>query len=222
MVILGKKNATGETAISRLAGAALCGIAAGIITGIAARLAMRMVADGLLDNIRQLPDFTLAGSLTIVITGAVAGAAGGALFSWVHDTMPGPQAFRGLAVGLVLLSLIGPLFFVGARDEFITTQRAILFALLFPIYGVSAGLALRTSRGLAAKFARPAQIVLALIGLGSAALMASLLLGFAVQAMDVHGAPALASAIPWIALGMAWLSRRSTRAPLPLRRDARA
>ena len=189
----------------RLAQGALCGIAAGAVTGIAARVAMHMVADGVPDGIGQQPDFTLVGSVVIVFIGAIAGMPIGSLFSWIDESIPGPRKARGVAFGLLLLLLIGPLFFLGARDEFITTQRVILFSLLFPIYGVSAGLALPKSRELTRHLPLPAQRALALATLVCGAAIAVLLAGSISTAIQLHGGLALALALPWLAL-LVWRS----------------
>jgi len=57
----------------KVAAGAICGVAAGIVAGIGARSAMRMVADGVPDPIRQLPSFTIEGTAAIVIVAALAG-----------------------------------------------------------------------------------------------------------------------------------------------------
>jgi MFS family permease len=193
----------------RLAAGALCGMAAGIVTGLAARIAMRMVADGVPDGIGQRPDFTLLGTLGVVIAGALAGAPIGAAFNWIVDAIPVPRAARGLAFGLLLLLLVGPLFFIGTADEFITTQRVVLFSLLFPIYGISAGLALATSRALAARLPRWARRGLALGAVLATAGSGALLAGAATEAIQERGAVVVAVLIPWFALVLVWLSRRS-------------
>jgi hypothetical protein len=209
------------TVTSRFAAGALCGIAAGIVTGAAARIAMRMVADGVPDGIGQRPDFTLLGTLAIVGAGAVAGAGVGILFELTHDGLPGPRRLRGLVFAAALLALVGPLFFLGSADEFITTQRVILFSLLFPIYGAAAGLALPVCRQLAARLDRRARLLLALVGLGSGLLVAGALPGLALQAIELRGATALGLLVPWVAVACAVFSRRYGRPALP-RRGLRA
>ena len=197
------------TVTDRFAAAGLCGIISGLVTGAAARVTMRMVADGVPDGIGQRPDFTVLGSLAIVSAGVLAGAGLGVLFEFSQDRLPGPRRARGLLFGLVLLALVGPLFFLSAADEFITTQRVILFALLFLIYGVTAGLALPVSRRLAAGLDRRVRIVLAIGGVGSGLLVAAALPGVAAQAIELRGPAVLGFLIPWIALGCAAVGRRS-------------
>src|SRR5206468_6772363 len=115
-----------------VAAGAICGIAAGIVAGIGARSAMRMVADGVPDPIRQLPSFTIEGTAAIVIVAALAGAPFGAVFGLIHDALPGPRRARGFIFGIAMLVTVGPLFFTGTRDEFITYERMALFSFLFP------------------------------------------------------------------------------------------
>jgi len=66
----------------KLAVGAIRGIIAGIPTGIAPRAAMRMVADGVPDPIRQLPTFTAEGTTAIIVAVALAGAPIGACSPW--------------------------------------------------------------------------------------------------------------------------------------------
>jgi len=185
-----------------LAGGAISGIVAGIVTGVAARVAMRMVADGVPDPIRTLPSFTPEGTTTIILIGALAGAPFGALFAVAHDALPGPHRARGILFGVAMLITIGPLFFTGARDEFITYERMVLFSFLFPIFGIAAGLALAPSRRLARRLPGPARAVFALIAVGGGVLVAVGMSGFVGQAAQTHGALVIAYALPWLVVGL--------------------
>lgn len=194
----------------RLAGGAICGIAAGVVTGIGARFAMRLVADGVPDPIRSLPMFTAEGSAMVVISVALAGAPFGALFALAHDRLPGPNRARGLFFGVALLVMFGPLFFTLAREEFLSYQRMVLFAFLFPLFGVAAGLAFEPGQRLARGLWGSARMALVLIALGGGALL--VVGGIApaiVQAVQTHGALALAYALPWLAVGglVGWVLR---------------
>jgi len=187
--------------VLRLAAGAICGITAGIFTGIAARAAMRMVADGVPDPIRSLPIFTLEGTALIVFFAALAGAPFGALFAVAYDALPGPHRARGLLLGLAMLVTLGPLFFTGARDEFITYERMVLFAFLFPLFGVAAGLAYGPTQRLARALPGPARAIFALIAIGGG-LVGTGIVGFVAQAVQTHGALAVAYAVPWLALAL--------------------
>lgn len=186
----------------RLAGGAICGIAAGMITGVGARIAMRMVADGVPDPIRSLPMFTAEGTAVILSLAALAGAPFGALFAAIHDALPNPRRARGLLFGVAMLVTIGPLFFTAGRDEFITYERMVLFSFLFPLFGVAAGLLLEPSLRVAHRLPELAQGVLVLIAFGGGSLVATGVAGFIPQAVQTHGALAVAYAVPWLAAGV--------------------
>jgi len=187
-------------------------MAAGIVTGIGARAAMRMVADGVPDAIRTLPSFTAEGTAAILVFAAIAGAPFGALFAAVYDALPGPRRARGLLFGLAMLVTVGPLFFTGNRDEFITQERMVLFSFLFLLFGVAAGLVIEPSLRLARRIPDAARLVLAFIAIGTGALLAVVIVGFVGQAIETHGALALAYAVPWLAAGLlAGLALRSRR-----------
>lgn len=186
----------------RLAGGAICGIAAGIVTGIGARAAMRMVADGVPDPIRQLPTFTAEGTAAILVVAAIAGAPFGALFAVANDRLPGPPRARGVLFSVAMLVTIGPLFFTGTRDEFITYERMVLFAFLFPLFGIAAGFFFEPSQRLALRLPSAAHVVLVLIAIGGGALVGTGIFAFVGQAVETHGALAIAYAVPWLALGL--------------------
>ena len=186
----------------RLAGGAICGIAAGVITGVGARIAMRMVADGVPDAIRSLPMFTAEGTAVILSLAALAGAPFGALFAAIYDALPNPRRARGLLFGVAMLVTIGPLFFTAGRDEFITYERMVLFSFLFPLFGVAAGLLLEPSLRVARRLPDLAQGVLVLIAFGGGSLVATGIAGFIGPAIQTHGALAVAYAVPWLAAGV--------------------
>lgn len=197
----------------RLAAGAICGIAAGIVTGVGARAAMRMVADGVPDPIRTLPSFTPEGTAAIIVLGAITGVPFGALFGALRDALPGPRRARGLLFGVAMLVTLGPLFFTGARDEFITYERMVLFSFLFLLFGVAANIAFEPSLRLAGRMPEAARAVVAVVAVGGGALLAVIFAGFVGQAIQTHGALAVAFAVPWVAiallLGMALRSRVS-------------
>jgi hypothetical protein len=203
--------------VLKVAGGAICGIIAGIVTGIGARVAMRMVADGVPDPIRQLPTFTAEGTAAIIVSAALAGAPFGALFAVAYDALPSPRRARGFLFGIAMLVTIGPLFFTGARDEFITYERMVLFAFLFPLFGIAAGLAREPSEQLASRLPGPARVALALVALGGGALVTFGIAGFVGQAVQTHGPLAVAYVVPWLAVGLlAGFALRSRLSPARL------
>jgi hypothetical protein len=199
--------------VLRLAGGAICGIAAGVVAGIGARVAMRMVAVGVPDPIRSLPMFTAEGTAMILVSVAFAGAPFGALFALAHDRLPGPNRARGLLFGVAMLVMFGPLFFTLAREEFLSYQRMVLFAFLFPLFGVAAGLAFEPSQRLASRLWGSARLAFVLIALGGGALVGSGIAPAIAQAVQTHGVVAAAYAVPWLAgavlVGLALRSRVS-------------
>ena len=105
---------------------------------------MRMVADGVVDTIGTRPDFTVAGTLVIVIVAAIVGAPFGVLYAIVGERLPVRAGLRGLLFGIIVLLAIGPFFL--RTDEFFSQGRVMLFAVLFLVFGVSLGLVLAPSR----------------------------------------------------------------------------
>jgi phosphate/sulfate permease len=153
--------------LSRAAVGALAGIAAGLVTGIGARVAMRMVADGVPDGIMQRPSFTLEGTLAILIFGALLGAPFGVVYEAIADGLPGPPRLHGVLFGALMLATLGAIFLTQV-DELFTQGRIVLFACLFPIYGVAVGLALAPSRRIAHGLPAAGQAAFALVALGGA------------------------------------------------------
>jgi hypothetical protein len=204
-----------------LTGGAICGIAAGAVTGIGARVAMRMVADGVPDPIRSLPMFTVEGTAAIVFFGALAGAPFGALFALAHDRLPGPHRARGLLFGVAMLVTLGPLFFTLAREEFLSYQRMVLFAFLFPLFGVAAGIVFEPSLRLARRLPGAPRMAFVLFALGGGALLvASGIAPAIVQAVQTHGAFAVAYLVPWLTVGLlVGIALRSRVSPAQLVRS---
>ncbi len=140
---------------------ALSGLAAGAVTALAARVAMRMVADGVPDGIMQRPDFTLAGTAVIVVIGMLVGAPAGVLYGALAGRLAGPAGLRGASFGVLCLATVGPVFLT--TDEFFTVGRVILFAPLFVLFGIVLGLARPPGRSLAARLPVPAQVGLTVL-----------------------------------------------------------
>ncbi len=174
---------------------------------------MRMVADGVPDGIGQNPSFTAEGTIALIVATALAGAPFGALFAAIYDALPGARWARGLFFGVATLITVGPLFFTGTPDEFISRERMFLFAFLFPLFGIAAGLLLEPSLRLARRLPTAAHAVLALIALGGGAAVVSGMAAFVVQAVQTHGALAVAYAVPWLAVGVlvGWALRSRER-----------
>ncbi|HJW49599.1 MAG TPA: hypothetical protein VJ726_09300, partial [Candidatus Limnocylindria bacterium] len=104
---------------------------------------------------------------------------------------------------VALLVMFGPLFFTLGREEFLTYQRMVLFAFLFPLFGIAAELAFAPSQRLARSLWGSARVAFVLIALVGGAVV--VVLGIApaiVQAVQTHGALAIAYALPWLAVAV--------------------
>jgi hypothetical protein len=165
--------------LSRAAVGALAGIAAGLITGAGARVAMRMVADGVPDGLMQRASFTLEGTAAILVFGTLIGAPFGVLYEATVERLPGPPRLHGLVFGTVLLATLGIIFLT--QDELFTQGRVLLFACLFPIYGLAVGLALMPSRRIAHGLPVAAQAALALFAVGGGLLFAGGIVSLVLQ-----------------------------------------
>lgn len=147
-----------------------CGMAAGAVAGVWARIAMRLVAIGVADHVGVLPQFTVAGTLLIVVSGAIVGVPAGLLYTLVADRIPGPARWRGILYAGFLLALVGPFFF--RIEEFFSTGRVLLFVPPFVLFGVVLGAARAPLRRVVTQWPVGAQIGLALTGLATLGLLA--------------------------------------------------
>jgi hypothetical protein len=80
----------------------LSGTLAGLVVGIGARLAMRIVA--LIINLS--PGFSLDGTLNIIAIGMVLGVTPGMMYAAVGRRLPGPPMLRGLAFGVLIFLVL--------------------------------------------------------------------------------------------------------------------
>jgi hypothetical protein len=80
----------------------LLGIALGLpILGVGSRIAMRVIAHA--TNVA--PGFSLSGTTTVVLMGAVSGAAGGLIYAVLARLLPGRAVIRGVVFGIILTLL---------------------------------------------------------------------------------------------------------------------
>ena len=106
-----------ESTLDRLAErfckAIFAGLIAGLAVGVGARIAMRIVA--LAAGIE--PEFTIVGTLFILILAAILGAPLGPVFLAVRKWLPGNERVKSLAFGALVLVFPGIFFLVdGATD----------------------------------------------------------------------------------------------------------
>jgi hypothetical protein len=138
-----------RTLVARAGVGVLAGAAAGTAAGVGARVSMRMLADGFPDYVIQgSPVFTIAGTATILIFGAMIGAPVGVVYEVVADRIPGPRTTRALVFSALLIALLifSALFFaLEGAELLIMTPRVILLALPFALFGVVLGLVRKSS-----------------------------------------------------------------------------
>jgi hypothetical protein len=133
-----------------LAIGAVAGFGAGFITGIGARLAMRVSGyltssnnRGLLtDNDNVVGQITLAGTLSLALQAGAIGVLGGLIYLSIRSRLPGTGRWRGLIYGGLLLATFG---FV-VMDEHNPDYRrfgppalnVMTFSLIYVLFGVVA------------------------------------------------------------------------------------
>jgi hypothetical protein len=115
----------------------LAGMTAGIVWGIGARLAMRLIA--LADG--QTPDFSLGGTLLILMVGAFFGMPFGLILIGSRRLIRMPGWRRGLMFGLIILLIFAYPFYLGplqseGSDQVLVIAVA-LFGSLFLLFGLT-------------------------------------------------------------------------------------
>ena len=127
----------------------LGGIAAGfLVGGIANRLIMRILAmvneekSGVMTEVGNISgEITAGGTLGLIIfVGLASGIIGGLLYVMIRRWLPGGGLLKGVAFGVVLLCFSGPIVFDPDSVDFALfgprQLSVVLFALLFPLYGI--------------------------------------------------------------------------------------
>ena len=115
----------------------LAGACGGLVAGLGARFAMRIVADA----IGQFPALTAEGTFNILVLGVVLGLLPGAIYGVIKPWLPGRAPVHGLLVGLALFGAVGvPLLLPPAEGELALAPGQLgksLFGLLFFVYGLA-------------------------------------------------------------------------------------
>lgn len=114
---------------------ALSGVA---VLGILGRAVMRIVAL----RVGAEPGFSVGGTLEVLATGLLLGAASGPLYALSRRFLPGPADLRGLAFGGALFSLLLLFPPPAARSavrglEELLPFLVMMFGILFLVYGVA-------------------------------------------------------------------------------------
>ncbi len=125
-------------------------IAGALVGGLGGRIAMRIsaMAGGeaiqgqLTANENIVGQITLDGTLFLIIfAGMFQGLIGGILYMAVRRWLPGPQRWRGLAYGILLLLVLGSVIIESDNQDFVRfgppLLNIFLFASLFPLFGLA-------------------------------------------------------------------------------------
>lgn len=120
--------------------------AAGVGLGVAARLAMRLVALA----VGMPGSFSAGGSFEVILFGALLGTPLAALFFQVRRRIPWPAPLPGLLFGLAIFGVLSAIPPPAARSALASTPgsagiTAVVFAAVFAAWGIA--LDLFASRG---------------------------------------------------------------------------
>lgn len=197
---------------------ALAGALAGILVGgVLGRIAMRisgamsdqsLVGSAVTGNGNILGDITLGGTLALVIfSGFIPGIAAGLVYAAVRPWLRPVGRWAGLAFGLALLAALGPLllepFNIDFRKFGSPGLNVVMFALLFPLFGIAQHELLRLverRRGSAPAWSAMDYVGLALAGLILLAVVAASV-GVLVNPAEADLRPF--SLVYWLAAGVA-------------------
>lgn len=136
-----------EVSLAAIAG----GLAGMLVGGLVGRVAMRisgamsdpsMVGGAVTGNGNILGEITFAGTFALVIfSGLIPGIAAGLVYAAVRPWLRPLGRWAGLVFGLALLAALGPLllepFNVDFRKFGSAQLNVIMFALLFPLFGIA-------------------------------------------------------------------------------------
>jgi hypothetical protein len=123
------------------------GLTGAVAAGFGSRIVMRVIAladpdtDGTFtDAEATVGEFTVGGTLNLVLLGTVAGIMGGAVYLGLRRWLPVPAQWRGLAYGAVTLVTVGNLLFDPHNADFQIFEPVLmviaLFSLLFFVNGL--------------------------------------------------------------------------------------
>lgn len=128
------KEARRERVLRAMAVAGIAGVLGGAVLGAGSRVVMRVFAI----LVGQPTEFTVGGSLGLVVFGAIFGLAGGLAYIVVRRIIPGPWIVPGLAFGLALVGLVlatmGGAGSEGSADPGLATRLFAGLALAYAVF----------------------------------------------------------------------------------------
>ena len=127
--------------IRMVAVGACSGLIAGLVWGIGARLAMRIMAVAA----GRHTGFSLEGTVFILLVGVTIGLPAGMIYLAIRTLVPGTGVTKMLGAGVVTLLVLGYPFYIGPlRDEASLGHHALAVALFGGLF-VVAGMALEAA-----------------------------------------------------------------------------
>ena len=124
------------------------GAIAGVVSaGLGARLVMKIIAlldpsteGALTDASATVGEFTIGGTIELLILGTILGAASGLFYLGLRRWLPVPPAWRGMAFGALTLVTVGHPLFDPANADFQIFEPVVvvvaLFGALFLVNGI--------------------------------------------------------------------------------------
>jgi hypothetical protein len=137
--------------VRQLAIATMAGMAGGFVTGLWARIVMRLAGYLTIDSHRGLltennavvGEITFAGTMAIAVTGAIMGVLGGVLYVAVRRWLPGNVWQRAATFGVLLLAVFGFVVMDRSNPDYRLFGPAWLnvgtFSLAYLVFGLVAG-----------------------------------------------------------------------------------
>ncbi len=127
-----------------------------VAAGVGSRVVMKLIAladpstDGTFtDAEATVGEFTVAGTLSLLVLGTIAGVMGGLVYLGVRRWLPVPRAWKGVAFGVLTLVTVGNVLIDAGNVDFQIFEPVLLVVALFSALFFANGLLLA---GLMARF----------------------------------------------------------------------
>lgn len=120
-----------------------------VAAGVGSRVVMKLIAladpstDGTFtDAEATVGEFTVAGTLSLLVLGTIAGVMGGLVYLGVRRWLPVPPAWKGVAFGLLTLVTVGNVLIDAGNVDFQIFEPVLLVVALFSALFLANGLLL--------------------------------------------------------------------------------